>query len=50
MNALRAFDGYGVGFERWTDEASTAARSLRLRVATAQGYRGGGLAELVGVD
>src|SRR5262245_12110768 len=45
MSALRAFDGYGVGFERWTDEASTAARALRLRVATAQGYRGHGLAE-----
>ena len=49
MSALRAFDGYGVGFERWTDEASTAARSLRLGGATAQGYRGSGLSELVGL-
>ena len=31
--------GYGVGFERWTDEASAAERALRLRVATAVGYR-----------
>jgi len=40
MSALRAFEGYGVGFERWTDEASTAARALRLGGATATGYRG----------
>ena len=39
MSALRAFEGYGVGFERWTDEASTAARALRLGGATAVGYR-----------
>src|SRR5262249_49399666 len=40
MSALRAFEGYGVGFERWTDEASTAARALRLGGATGTGYRG----------
>src|SRR5579884_877289 len=38
-SALRAFDGYGVGFERWTDEAMTAARALREGGATALGYR-----------
>jgi len=40
MSALQAFDGYRVGFERWTDEASTAARSLQLDEATGTGYRG----------
>src|SRR5215469_5031795 len=40
MSALRAFEGYGVGFERWTDEARTAARALRLGGATPLGYRG----------
>src|SRR5204862_339884 len=39
MSALRAFEGYGGGFERWTDEAMTAARALRLGGATAVGYR-----------
>src|SRR5437868_10421034 len=38
MSALRAFEGYGVGFERWTDDASTAARALRLGGATKTGY------------
>ena len=40
MSVLRAFDGYGAGFERWTDEARTAARALRVGGATAVGYRG----------
>jgi hypothetical protein len=47
MSALRAFEGYGVDFERWTDEASAAARALRLRVATETGYRGCPPTELV---
>ena len=47
MSALRAFEGYGVGFERWTDEARTAARALRLGGATATGYRGRQPTELI---
>src|SRR5205823_9061120 len=49
MSALRAFEGYGAGFERWTDEASTAARALRLGGATATGYRGRPSTELIGL-